>query len=337
MINYKITVEFLKSLNIFAEIICPIDSLKFKLLEGQGKYPRKNWISIDKRKFNPELIKTKIVKLEKTPHYNLLRGDENYYKEYFNKNKWTNYARQHSYENFKQLKQNFDISKVVITCKKINDKLIIIDGLHRISILMFHYDIYKNKEIIILLPYKLCCVQMITNNKNMKDIQYPFGELKKKQLDFFKNKKDEMNVRLENLKDLITILNEFNINYWLQGKTLLGMIRDNRLIENDHDEDIGTVVGNITDICFKIIPILKKIGFNVIRATKNNSMISVMRNFRYIDICFFTTKKDKIGYENKFFPKKYYDSFVNLNIDDFNYTIPLKSKEIIKYSYNITF
>ncbi len=167
------------------------------------------------------------------------------------------------------------------------------------------------------------------------EINYPFGELKKKQMEFFKNKEHEMNVRIENLKELIAIFNEFNINYWLQGKTLLGMVKDNKLIEKDHDEDIGTMIDNIDDICLLIIPRLEKIGFKVIRSTKNNSIISVMRNFRYIDICFFTNKKDKIGYEKKLFPKEYYISFVNLNIDDFNYIIPLKSKEIIKYSYNI--
>lgn len=335
MINYKITVEFLKSLNIFAEIICPIDSLKFKLLEGQGKYPRKNWISIDERKPKLELIKTKIIKIEETPHYKLLCGNENEYKEYLNKNKWKNYGTEHSYDNFKQLIYNFDISQVVITCKKINDKLIIKDGLHRMSILMGHYDIYKNKEITLILPYTLTIAQLITKNKDRLSLHYPFGELKKKQLDFFNNKKQEMNVRIENLKELITILNGFNIKYWLQGKTLLGMVRDNKLIENDHDEDIGVMESNMINICLKIIPILEKNGFKVIRATQNNSMLSLMKNFRYIDICFFTTKKDKIGYEKKVFPKKFYNSFVNLNIDDFNYTIPLNYKEIIKYSYNI--
>ena len=42
-----------------------------------------------------------------------------------------------------------------------------------------------------------------------------------------------MNVRTQNLKDLINIFNECEIFYWLQGKTLLGMIKDNKLIEND--------------------------------------------------------------------------------------------------------
>lgn len=176
--------------------------------------------------------------------------------------------------------------------------------------------------------------RLLTHNEK-KVINYNFGELKQKQNNFFKNKIDEMIVRKENLKDIINIFNDCNIFYWLQGKTLLGMVRDNKLIENDNDEDIGTMCENIEKVCNEIIPRLKNIGFQVIRATENNSMVSVMRNFRYIDICFFVKKNNKIGYENKFFPQNFYDSFTELNIDNFTYNVPLKNKEIINYSYNI--
>ena len=175
---------------------------------------------------------------------------------------------------------------------------------------------------------------LLTNNKKTV-INYNFEELKKKQSNFFKDKNDEMNIRIQNLKDVITTFNQCNINYWLQGKTLLGMVRDNKLIENDHDEDIGTMCENIETVCFEIIPKLKDIGFEVIRATENNSMVSVMRNLRYIDICFFINKENQIGYEKKFFPITYYDSFETININNFIYKIPLKYKEIIHYSYNI--
>ena len=166
-------------------------------------------------------------------------------------------------------------------------------------------------------------------------MNYDFDKLKKKQLNFFKNKDQEINVRIQNLKDLINIFNECNIFYWLQGKTLLGMVRDNKLIKNDNDEDVGTVCENIEKVCHEIIPKLKNIGFKVIRATDNNSMVSVMRNLRYIDICFFVNKENKIGYEQKFFPKNYYDSFTELNINNFIYNIPSKFKDIVKFSYNI--
>ena len=140
----------------------------------------------------------------------------------------------------------------------------------------------KNKEILAECSCIFTIGQLLTNNK-YKSLSYNFKQLKEKQLNYFKNKNHEMNVRTQNLKDLINIFNECEIFYWLQGKTLLGMIKDNKLIENDHDEDIGTMCENIEKICLKVIPKLKNIGFEVIRATENNSMVTVIRNFRYIE------------------------------------------------------
>ena len=60
-----------------------------------------------------------------------------------------------------------------------------------------------------------------------------------------------------------------------------------------------------------------------------------MRNNRYLDICFFKEKKDIYYYEKKKFPKKFYNKFINISIDNFVYSIPEKSNEICKYSYNL--
>ena len=72
--------------------------------------------------------------------------------------------------------------------------------------------------------------QIVTKDKNILSLDYPFGELKIKQQMFFKTPKEEMTVRMNNLKDLIKILNEENILYWLQGKTLLGMYKDRKSV-----------------------------------------------------------------------------------------------------------
>ncbi len=178
--------------------------------------------------------------------------------------------------------------------------------------------------------------QIVTKDKNILSLDYPFGELKIKQQMFFKTPKEEMNVRMNNLKDVIKAFNEENILYWLQGKTLLGMYKDKKLIKNDHDEDIGTDMKNVNKVARKIIPKLESIGFVVIRCPKDNSMVSVMRDCRYIDICFFRYKGRKYGYQKKFFPVKYYESYTNITINNFDYKIPTNSKDIIKFSYNIT-
>lgn len=177
--------------------------------------------------------------------------------------------------------------------------------------------------------------QILTNNNDIHEIIYDFNSYKMNHDTFFKNKEHELEIRYNNIHDIINILNKYNIEHWLQGKTLLGISKFNKLLENDSDEDIGLDHKNILSICTIIIPELTKLGFRVIRATKNNSMVSVMRNNRYLDFCFFRTNNDVYFYEQKRFPKHFYNDIITINVNDFKYSVPKKYKEICKYSYNI--
>lgn len=176
--------------------------------------------------------------------------------------------------------------------------------------------------------------QIITNNDDIKEINYNFEKYRQKHDTFFENKEHEMEIRYQNIQDVITILNKYNIEHWLQGKTMLGISKYKKLFENDTDEDIGLDHTNILKICKEVIPELIKKGFKIIRATRNNSMLTVMRNCRYIDLCFFRIDGDKYYYEKKIFPKYFYDNIIKINVNGFEYNIPEKYKDIIKYSYN---
>ena len=177
--------------------------------------------------------------------------------------------------------------------------------------------------------------QILTNDDNIISIDFPFNIYRQKHDSFFRNKEHELDIRYNNLKTIINVFNDNKINYWLQGKTLLGIYKYNKLIENDSDEDIGTDIKNLEIVCSTIIPSLKKLGFKVIRATANNSMVTVMKDNRYIDICFFKQHDDIYYYEKKKFPKKFFEKFINHEVNNFTYIIPEKSNEICKYSYNL--
>ena len=177
--------------------------------------------------------------------------------------------------------------------------------------------------------------QIITKDENIKSLDYPFQNLIKEGNKFFKNDEHKMNIRIQNLHDIIDVFKENNIVCWPQGKTLLGIYKYKKLIKNDTDEDIGTSINNLELVCEKILPKLIEKGFKIIRATKNNSMVSLLRNYRYVDICFFKIKDNYIGYEHKKFPIRFYQDFENLTINNYEYTVPKLSTEIIKYSYNI--
>ena len=69
-------------------------------------------------------------------------------------------------------------------------------------------------------------------------------------------------IRKENLFDLIKVLESNNINYWLQGKTLLGIYKNKDLIATDTDDDIGVPEKYRKIIEEKIYPILQKKGLS---------------------------------------------------------------------------
>jgi len=148
-----------------------------------------------------------------------------------------------------------------------------------------------------------------------------------------KDKSEELKIRYQNLKDVINVFNKFDTNYWLYGKTLLGMFRDKKLLEDDHDEDIGTWECNVDIVCREIYPELINLGFEMIRFTKEKSMMSFIRNNRYIDICFFSIFDSMAGYESKRIPKEFLSDFNFICIDQYKYNVPTKSDFLLTYVY----
>ena len=103
-----------------------------------------------------------------------------------------------------------------------------------------------------------------------------------------------------NLVEAINILEKNKINYWVCHGTLLGIIRDKKLIEWDHDIDIAVWSHEISRK--KILNIFLKNGF-ILRdgyGIKNNDIISFKKNSgRILDINFYNkTIKNGIIYAN---------------------------------------
>ena len=113
----------------------------------------------------------------------------------------------------------------------------------------------------------------------------------------------------QNFEILINTLSENRINYWICHGTLLGIIRDKKLIPWDHDIDIG-ILENENDR--KIIPIiLKKEGFKEIKKTflDNDGMMKFTRDGgREVDINFYKIDRQKnIAFVKWYIPKKFFN------------------------------
>lgn len=100
-------------------------------------------------------IKYKIIKLEESPQYEFLCKNTNYYKEYMNVTGWiSGYGkeRKNAVKNFENLIKNFDEKKMTqIDCVIEDGKYVLVDGLHRCSIMF-----YKNKDKLIKINIIKC-------------------------------------------------------------------------------------------------------------------------------------------------------------------------------------
>ncbi len=107
-------------------------------------------------------------------------------------------------------------------------------------------------------------------------------------------KKEEL--LLKNLKDTKEIFDKNDITYWLDWGTLLGAIRDKKIIEFDDDLDLSTFSYNWEKVN-SVLPEFEKKGFNIINISRikidegffHESII--LERFGYdLDICFYQLK-----------------------------------------------
>jgi lipopolysaccharide cholinephosphotransferase len=93
------------------------------------------------------------------------------------------------------------------------------------------------KYVILLILIILIGIGFYIYVKNLNNISYYLGQEKK---EFTKEDYEYIHkVLLENIKKTIKIFEKHNIKYWADGGTLLGSIRDNKIIDYDDDIDIG--------------------------------------------------------------------------------------------------
>ena len=137
----------------------------------------------------------------------------------------------------------------------------------------------------------------------------------------------------KNFKEIINLLNNSNINYWLCHGTLLGIIRDNELIPWDHDIDIAVWKQTGLKEKFKkvIIKFLMKITYpkanqviGVSNKLSNDLSIFVKTNVKTIYSPSFDTDIIKKSRETINLNKKFESNLKNSNLNTSEYRSTLK-------------
>ena len=114
-----------------------------------------------------------------------------------------------------------------------------------------------------------------------------------------------------NFLKTIKILNKHEIKYWVCQGTLLGIVRDKRLIPWDHDIDIAMWAGSISKK--KIIEIMLSNDFNLKEKylIEDDLLTFTKSGGREVDINFYKIIEDKINnkkiaFVNWYIPKNFF-------------------------------
>ena len=140
-------------------------------------------------------------------------------------------------------------------------------------------------------------------------------------------------VRPANLAAVTDALESLDVPHWIHGKTLLGILRVGKLLPGDHDDDVGVPEAYREIVCTDVFARLSEKGFRAIRC--NDEMLTVIRDNRYVDLCFFRKGADgRIGYGGKWFPAEWFETFDVVRFAGGNRSIPARAEEFLDATYS---
>ncbi len=160
-------------------------------------------------------------------------------------------------------------------------------------------------------------------------------------------------IALKMLREVTDILEQKKIAYWLEGGTLLGVIRENRLLPWDNDMDIS-ITEAYYDALLHSVDALKKLGYmvwfkefekddppfqkGIKRIVKiRNRKLYFIRGEVALDI-FIKFKKDdeyfwQVGQKKKSAPAHFYETLVEYPFDGKNYWVPKAYEAYLTFRY----
>lgn len=157
-------------------------------------------------------------------------------------------------------------------------------------------------------------------------------------------------IALKMLKDVTDLLDINNIEYWLEGGTLLGVIRENRLLPWDNDLDISIKEKDAN----KLIHVVKKLNYRVrfrefekddAPFKKGIKRLIKISNKKFIffkgevtlDIFIKFEKENEffwqVGTKKKSVPAYFYKELIKYNFNSKEYLVPQLYEEYLTHRY----
>jgi lipopolysaccharide cholinephosphotransferase len=140
-------------------------------------------------------------------------------------------------------------------------------------------------------------------------------------------------IAFENLLLFKNILTANNIKFGLLYGTLLGAVRENKLIPHDEDVDVYIFHEDLEDFLVLLYD-FKILGFSVVRY--NNDMLTIMRNNNSIDISIFKKEKNYRRSYNVRLPCKVLEELVQLDFYNNTFWVPKNYVTFLEKAYGPT-
>ena len=140
----------------------------------------------------------------------------------------------------------------------------------------------------------------------------------------------------ENLQLLKKYFDSSGLDFYLLFGTLLGIYRDGDLIEYDEDIDVGIMPGQ-EDKLLIAIKLLLDAGFEIIRNTAEDDLITIIRRDEYIDIAIlkYDDTCNTFKYQNNIIHARYFKSRKFVTYSESQFLIPCHVRSLLIYWYGI--
>lgn len=152
---------------------------------------------------------------------------------------------------------------------------------------------------------------------------------------------EELLTRKEEFLKICDILDELNINYFLQTGILLGAIREKNFIKWDWGVDISVFFDELLNNIDSIASSLEGAGFKILRIEKKEKNCKIYFIGKYpIDVTAFTIFgwsysriKDVYWRSNYTVPSKFLNNFSSIELFGRKFKCPNNPEEYLTYAY----
>ena len=153
--------------------------------------------------------------------------------------------------------------------------------------------------------------------------------------------KEELSVRKSEFLKICDVLDNLNINYFLQTGILLGAIRDNDLIKWDWDIEISVFSNEFINKIDSVAKELEMNNFKILKINKTemDAKIDFIGKYPqdvtgYTIWCWnYSKKKDVYWRREMSVPSKFLNKFSEIEFFGRNFKCPNNPKEYLKFAY----